>query len=254
MPSSAERRAFLLDVNRIFSINTLGIPKMRTIQFLLRRSIFAFATALAALALSHQAQAQAEYVDWTSFTPSSMSGEGDGSAVGVLVFGSQTVNVFYTGDVYSGGGLTTTVNNDVPYYSSSNYTPPIALTDNISNDGGENKTHTISFDVPVVNPHFHVVSMGQGGIPVEWVFNFDFTVLSGTITRPSANTLRGAEDNGTIGFTGVFTSISWQTPIFENTTGFQFSVDDVVPEPGTYALLAVGVVVLLVRHRKTLRP
>jgi hypothetical protein len=214
--------------------------------------LFVVAPLVALAPLPQQALAQAVYVDWQSFTPSSSSGAGDGSATGILVFGSQVVNVFYTGDVYSGGGLTTTVNDDAPYYSSSNYTPPIALTDNISNDGGANNVHTISFDLPVVNPHFHVVSMGAPGITVDWVFNFDFTVLSGTISRPAPNTLRGTEDGGSIGFIGTFSSISWTTPVFENTTGFQFSVDNVaVPEPGTLALLAAGAVVaLFARYRK----
>ena len=218
---------------------------------LLEKKFVVFAMAL--FALCQQAQADATYVDWTSFTPSSSSGAGDGSAVGILTFGSQTVNVFYSGDVYSGGGLTTTTSDNVGYYSSSNYTPPIAATDNISNDGGANNIHTISFDVPVVNPHFHVVSMGAPGTTVDWVFDSDFTVLSGTISRPAPNTLRGTEDNGSIGFIGTFSSISWQTPVFENTTGFQFSVDDVaVPEPATFALLAVGFVALLARQRRGL--
>ncbi|HJT81779.1 MAG TPA: hypothetical protein VJ719_11310 [Chthoniobacterales bacterium] len=176
-------------------------------------------------------QAVAVYVDWTSFTPSSSSGAGDGSAIGTLTFGPTVVNVSYSGDVYSGGGVTTTVNDDVAYYSTPNYTPPIALTDNISNDDGANNVHTIAFDLPVVNPHFHVFSLGAPGTPVDWVFDSDFAVLSGNISRSSANTLSGEESYGSIGFTGVFTSISWTTPIFENTTGFQFSVDDVAPPP-----------------------
>lgn len=205
------------------------------------------------LAAARHASAAAQYVDWTSFTPSSMSGAGDGSAVGTLTFGSQTVNVSYSGDVYSGGGLTTTVNNDVFYYSSGNYTPSAGPTDNISNDGGANNIHTISFDLPIVNPHFHVVSMGAPGTVVDWVFDHDFTVLSGSISRPAANTLRGEEQNGSIGFEGVFTSISWQTPVYENTTGFQFSVDDVapVPEPGSLALLAMGGALGLVAYRRS---
>jgi hypothetical protein len=222
---------------------------MKTIPSNFRRSMLFFGAAFAAFCICYQARGDVQYVDWTSFTPSSSSGAGDGSAVGTLTFGSQVVHVSYSGDVYSGGGLTTTVNNNAPYYSSSNYTPPISLTDNISNDGGANNVHTISFDVPVVNPHFHVASMGAPGTTVDWVFNFDFTVLSGTISRPAAMTLRGTEDNGTIGFIGTFTSISWTTPVFENTTGFQFSVDDVAPEPGTYVLLALGGAALFVRHR-----
>jgi hypothetical protein len=206
------------------------------------------------MALGRQAFADAAYVDWTSFTPSSSSGAGDGSAIGTLTFGSQTVNVSYTGDVYSGGGLTTTVNNDVNYYNSGNYTPAAANTDNISNDGGASNIHTISFDQPVVNPHFHVVSMGAPGNTVDWVFNSDFTVLSGTISRPAPNTLRGTEDNGSIGFIGTFTSISWQTPVFENTTGFEFSVDAIaVPEPGGLVLLLIGAPLLSMRGRQQLR-
>src|SRR5437870_2274781 len=97
------------------------------------------------------------YVDWTSFTPSSSSGAGDGSAIGVLNFSGDIVNVSYSGDVYSGGGLTTTVSDNAPYYANAGLYNPAApgFTDNISNDGGANKVHTLIFDRPVTNPHFH---------------------------------------------------------------------------------------------------
>lgn len=198
---------------------------------------------------SFEARGQ-QFIDWISFTPSTSPGAGDGSAVGILNFGGDIVNVSYAGDVYSGGGLTTTANNDAPYYGNGNYDPSTPLTDNISNDGGANNVHTLTFDRAVTNPRFHVASMGQPGLTVDWVFNQDFSVVSGTVSRPLANTLRGQEDNGSIQFTGDFTSLSWTTPIFENTTGFQFTVDAIaiVPEPASLGLFAIASVMFLRRR------
>lgn len=199
--------------------------------------------AFAVIVSTRHAAAAPQFIDWLSFTPSSSPGAGDGSAVGTLNFGGDIVNVTYAGDVYSGGGLTTTASDNAPYYSNPGlYSPSTLLTDNISNDGGENKVHSLTFDRAVTNPRFHVASMGNPGLTVDWVFDTDFSVVSGTISRPAPFTLRGTEDNGSIQFTGDFTHLSWTTPVFENTTGFQFTVDAIaVPEPGSAVLLLIGV-------------
>lgn len=194
------------------------------------------------VAIAAPSAAVAAFVDWTSFTPSG-SGQGNGSAQGTLTFGADVINVSYAGGVYSGGGTTTSTTGVGYYASCATYTPCIAVTDNIANDGGAGVRHTVTFSSAVLNPHFHIFSMGQAGIAIDWTFDDALTILSGTITNPSGNVVHGAESHGTVEFLGEFTQLSWVSSGFENTTNFTISADQVrtaVPEPGSLLLLGLG--------------
>jgi hypothetical protein len=107
-------------------------------------------------------------------------------------------------------------------------------------------TDTITFSHAVTNPVFAIWSLGQGGINASFNFNEPFTIQAGgpsmeyggeSITS-SGNTVFGAEGNGTIQFTGTFTTISWTNPVFENWYGF--TVGSAVPEPSTWAMMILG--------------
>jgi len=124
--------------------------------------------------------------------------------------------------------------------------------------GGEGTNHTVTFDSPVTNPIFAIVSMGQDDLAVEYHFNAPFDVLSsgvgywggGPFTELPGNILHGQEGHGAIQFQGTFNSISWTVPIPEWWHGFTVGEEAAVPEPTTLALLGGGLVALARRRRK----
>ncbi len=128
--------------------------------------------------------------------------------------------------------------------------------------GGTGSTvNTFHFSAPVVNPYIAVFSVGQGGVPVSFNFDQNFTLLSqgaghwagGTLVA-SGNSLVGREGNGVIKFTGTFTDITFTTPNYEWYYGATIGVAAVgaVPEPGTYAMLLAGLGLMgaIARRRK----
>ncbi len=125
--------------------------------------------------------------------------------------------------------------------------------------GGTMTPNTITFSQSVVNPVMAIWSLGAPSIAAS--FNFtageNFTIESGgpsaeyggsSIFVCSGNPLGvcGAEGNGTIQFTGTFSSIAWTNPGFENYYGFTVGTAGVapptVPEPGSLLLLGSGVI------------
>jgi hypothetical protein len=66
----------------------------------------------------------------------------------------------------------------------------------------------------------------------------------GSITQPSSNVVSGIEGNGTIQFTGTFSTLQWTTPQFDNFSGFTVGIAGVqtptVPEPVSLLLLGSG--------------
>ncbi len=129
--------------------------------------------------------------------------------------------------------------------------------------GGNANINTVSFSTPVVNPVMAIWSLGASGTSAS--FNFigatptfvaggPSAEYGGSAISVSGNEVTGKEGNGTIQFLGTYSQISWTNPSYEYWYGFDVGIAGVssVPEPGSLALFAVGLLALgLVRRRKT---
>ncbi len=125
------------------------------------------------------------------------------------------------------------------------------------NGGSASVVDTITFSKPVTDPVIAIWSLGQPGITAKFAFSQPFTIQSGGpsleyggsgITSVLSNVL-GTEGNGTIQFSGTFSSLDFTLPIFENWYGFTVGVPEVVPEPASLLLFGTGLIGLLHRRR-----
>jgi PEP-CTERM motif len=207
--------------------------------------------------------AQAQTINWTDWT--SATAGAPGSAAGSIVGG---INVTYTGHLFgaqtSGGAAVWTPS--ATYTSATVTNAPTPVNDVLEVGlGSDALTQTITFSSPVTNPVMSILSLGFFGNPTSWTFDRPFSILSsgagfftgsnpvGSFAQSLGNVLTGDEGNGTVQFIGTFTSISWTTLNGESWTGFTVGAPIVAasaPEPGTLALLSLGIVGGIVARRR----
>lgn len=226
-------------------------------------AVGALAAAVAATPMS-RAGAQTVWTSWTAFT----AGQTTGTATGTI--GSTTVS--YAGEVDAGS----VVNSPVAPPNTGIWREPSTplayggtgpkTNDFIQVSGGTGTgTNTLSFSAPVDNVFLAIVSLGQPGSPAQFDFDHAFTITSqgvgnfggsSTALTQTGNTLFGSEGNGVLQFTGPITSISWTNPVHEFYYGFTVGAaagTSTVPEPGSLALLATGLIGLAPIARKRRR-
>jgi len=234
------------------------------------RSVVALAFAFLALTGGAAKAAPYYYVDWTSANP------GAGTAAGVINLpGGSTVNVTFKATFANGSpgtfsfaqiaGGTNYWNPSAPYISAqvSNAPPP---SDILALVGGQNQIYTVTLSEPIKDPIMAIVSLGRTNLPTTYDFDSPFAIVSQgvgfwgggptALTQLPGDILRGTEGHGTIQFIGTFSTFSWLVPTPEDWHGFTFGIrttqalEPNVPEPTTFALLALGGVALLGSRRR----
>jgi hypothetical protein len=219
------------------------------------RTLFAKAAlaCIGALAVASPSwAATVDWADWTSSTPTTVSG--------TVTAGSSTVGVDYSGAQYAFTQLNNTGTNyyspTAPYLSAGVSNAP-GTTDIIALSSAG--TSTITFSQAVVNPLIALVSWNGahvtfgGGADAQ---AYDIQYLSsgcgfwgcGTYANPTANSFDGVgELHGVIELQGTYTSISFTDTTPENwhglTVGFE-SIASSVPEAGESGLMLAGLLVV----------
>jgi hypothetical protein len=203
---------------------------------------------------------------WTKWSYLGLGGGGAPDTVrGTLQFGSQTVNATWTGRSYFVNLANAGTNYWVPQaaFSTGSVTGP-STSDIIAL---YTATHnTLTFDTPVNNLFMALNSLGQGGLPVTYAFDQNFSIVKdnsvgpcpywgcGSLGGGGTSLLTGVEGSGIIQFSGDVSTLTWDSSA-EGWHGFTVGAADIgttVPEPSTWMLMGTGLLAVggVVRRRK----
>jgi hypothetical protein len=229
---------------------------------LIRKALFATCgrvTAIVVVSFLFVASASAATV-WTNWTSFTLGANGGGSAAGSL----GGVGVSYSGELDAAviNGTSNIWAPNSSFIGGTVTASPSVVSDDLRLNGTFTGIDTITFASPLVDPVFAIWSLGAPGVPASFTFNATPTLeaggpnsqFGGSSITVSGNVVSGSEGNGVVQFTGTFSSISW-TNTFENFYAFTVGTNggpppSGVPEPGTIALLGLGLASLAVWHRR----
>ena len=153
--------------------------------------------------------------------------------------------------------------------------PPVNAT-SVHMEGGDPGIETITFSGPVANPVLAIWSLGEPNQQTSFDFNSSepFTIAggggsaeyggSGLVLNSAGTGVTGNEGNGLIELLGVYTSITFTTPNYENYYNFTIGEDQTitstlgggggtVPEPATLSLFGMGLAAIPFARRALTR-
>ncbi len=217
-------------------------------------------------------RAAAQAINWTDWLTQTPIVDNTATVTGSILVGSTSVDISYTGEV-SFTQTTTGANFWLPRttFLGATLTDASPITsDLIALNGGRGITSTFTFATPILNPFISIVSAGQPGLPVDYIFSAAPTIVAGgagafgggpLVPLPGdPNGVRGLEGNGTVRFEGTFSTLSFTTVGGEFWSGITIGVEgiggepppSVVPEPSTLLLMSSGLggLVALARRRR----
>lgn len=175
------------------------------------------------------------------------------------------------------GSIGVTYTGEINFVSHFNYFLPLSTytSSTVSNapttggmiaiTGNGTTTNTFTFSQPISGLILSEVSLG-GYRSTSYTFDHNFSILScgpgavyggGCIQESGGNTMFAQEGDGTIGFAGTFSSLSFTTANGEYWNGFTIGLlpqsnNSPVPEPGTLVLLGTGILGLAGAVRRKL--
>lgn len=122
--------------------------------------------------------------------------------------------------------------------------------------------HQLVFPFAVPRLAFHIVSLGDGGTPVRYVFDRPFTLVSegtgaygtGVLDQIDSHTVEGYEGHGTLLFEGPVMVLNWQVVGNESWHGFDIGIPSQRrPVHANLVLQDYAPIVGDLRYRVTLR-
>jgi hypothetical protein len=239
------------------------------------------ACSLVAICVAATQPAAAAVVYWTDWTSDTVGSPTGGSAAGTIAAPGGSISVSYSGEVTGETSVNGTSTSGYPSWQpASTYADGMIVQDAptfediIAQNGGSGTgVNTITFSQPILDPVMSIWSLGNGGDDANYTFSGSepFTIIAGgpsaeyggssIVPNGSADSVTGAEGNGTLQFIGTYSEITFTNTNPENWYGFTLGVDGIappptpptpsIPEPASMALIGMGLAGLGVVRRRT---
>lgn len=200
------------------------------------------------------------WTDWTEITGAGATGDMGGVNVTVNTNGGTVING--PSQTACGTDYWTEPNPADPAYTGGSASNAPTSCEQVALNSAVDIT--VTFASPIEELYMALVSVGQPNRTVTYDFDTSFTVdsdgvgywsfanggLPGPYVLGAGDTIAMNEFHGLLLFDGPVSSLNFTTAPAENWHAFTFGTATAVPEPGTLALLGLGLVGMAARRRR----